>query len=278
MAKRRTRIKDDIDGYQKNLSWDEAVEQFLNSMRIKGLAYHTVRWHDENLKAIVKALRLKELPTDPGMISEAMLKDVVLKMINDGLSPTTINHRVRTMKQFFEFLIGEKMLVNNPTVKLERKKPKSTIIQAFNEQQLNALLKQTNKNRFVGFRDYTIMLIFLDTGIRLSELVNIQLNHVKLADSEIVIPHGKGDKHRRVFVSLKTRDAIRKYIKARGDIPGNNYLLINFENLPMKGRDVQERLTIYGKKAKLEDVRISPWVLSQNITPDWSLKTVVNLS
>jgi len=118
LAKRRTRVKDEINGKSENLLWDNAAEQFLNSMRIKGLAYHTVRWHDENLKAIVKVLRLKELPTNPGMISESMLKDVVLKMINDGLSPTTINHRVRTMKQFFEFLIDEKLLFNNPTVKL----------------------------------------------------------------------------------------------------------------------------------------------------------------
>ncbi|OPY58340.1 MAG: Tyrosine recombinase XerD [Pelotomaculum sp. PtaU1.Bin035] len=258
MVKRRTVIKDELDGQSKNLSWEDMTEQFLNNMKIRGLAYHTMRWHGENLKAVLKALRLKELPTNPAMVTESMLKDVILKMINDGLSPNTVNHRVRTLKQFYDFLIDEKLVANNPTVKLDRKKSKGMIIQAFTEQQLTALLSIPNKNRFVGLRDYAIMLIFLDTGIRLSELVSIELQHVKMADSEIVIPHGKGDKFRRVFVSSRTRDTLRKYIKARGDIPGNQYLFVNFENQHMKGRNVQERLTIYGKKARLEGVRVSP--------------------
>jgi integrase/recombinase XerD len=256
LVKRRTIVKSET--IDNNLSWEKASEQFLNNLKIEGLAYHTIRWHNENLKAVLKVLQLKELSTNPSMVSDSILKDVILTMINNGLSPTTINHRVRSLKQFYDFLVDEKLVSSNPTVKLERRKPKGMIIQAFSEQQLSVLLSLPNKNRFVGLRDYTIMLVLLDSGIRLSELVNIQLAHVKMADSEIIIPHGKGDKYRRVFVSPRTRDALKKYIQARGYVPGNTYLFLNFENLPMKGRNVQERLKIYGKKARIEGVRVSP--------------------
>jgi len=255
---RRTLVVKDLMQNQKNLSWEEAAEKFIDSMKIKGLAYHTRRWHSENLKAVVKVLRLKEYPTEPAFVTEAIVKDVVLTLVNGGLSPTTVNHRVRSLKQFYQFLVSESLVDKDPTVKLERKKTKGTVIQAFTEEQLNALLAAPNKNRFVGLRDYTIMLLLLDTGERLSELVNNKLTDLKLADNELVILHGKGDKYRRVFVSPRTRDTLKKYLRARGDISGNPYVFVNYENSPMCGRNVQQRLTYYGKKARLEGVRVSP--------------------
>jgi len=76
LAKRRTTVKDELNVQPKNLSWEDATEQFLDNLKIKGLAYHTMRWHGENLKAVLKALNIKELPTNPSMVSESMLKEV----------------------------------------------------------------------------------------------------------------------------------------------------------------------------------------------------------
>lgn len=258
MAKRRTTVKADIAERPGVLTWEDAVGQFIDSMKIKGLAYHTMRWHKENLLAVLKSLKILDFPTDPGLVNEKMLREVVLRMVDGGLSPTTINHRVRSIKQFYQYLTAEALVSDDPAERLERKKSKNVVIETFTEEQLNALLAAANKDRFVGFRDYTMMLLLLDTGVRLSELAGIKLSDIRMGDSEIIIPWGKGGKSRRVFFYPKTREVLKKYLRIRGEIPGNPYLLVNAENEPMKNRNVQERLTIYGRKAKIKGVRVSP--------------------
>jgi len=198
LVRRRTTVQREIvNRVQDDISWSTATEMFLENLKAKGLSYQTLRWHKENLAAVVKKLRELNLTDMPGQVSEAMLKQVVISMMDAGLSPTTINHRVRSMKQFYQFLKSEMIVAKNPADSLERKKPKSTIIETFSEEQLKALLDAPDRSRFVGLRDYSIMLVFLDTGIRLTELIEIKLIDVRLSDYEIIITHGKGGKRRR---------------------------------------------------------------------------------
>ncbi|MFA7467606.1 MAG: tyrosine-type recombinase/integrase [Desulfotomaculaceae bacterium] len=258
MARRRTTVQNELIEKYGNMTWEEATEHFIDSMKMKGLSYHTRRWHRENLQAVIKVLKLKEYPTEPGLITEAMLREVVLHMIDSALSPTTINHRVRSLKQLYQYLTAEGLVNGNPAERLERKKARSARTEAFTEEQLRAILAAPDKSQFVGLRDYTFMLLLLDTGVRLSELVNIKLVDLKMVENEVVITEGKGCKSRRVFVSAKTKEMIKKHLRVRGDIPGNPYLFVSVEDKPMKQCNVQERLTIYGKKAKIEGVRVSP--------------------
>lgn len=258
MAKRRTTINIELNEERKSISWDDAVELFISNMKIKGLSYNTMRWYRENLVALTKVLKSLELEREPGLITESNIKEVVLKMVNSGLSSTTVNHRVRSIKQFYKFMVKEGYMSLNPAEKLERKKPKTVKIQAFNEEQLTSLLSVADKTRFVGFRDYTMILFMLDTGVRVSELVGIKLMDIRMKDGEVLITEGKGGKQRRVFISTKTKEMLRKYLRTRGDISGNEHLFITSDNKPMKQRTVQERLTIYGKMAKLTGVRVSP--------------------
>lgn len=258
MTKRRTSIQKDLAERYSSMTWDEAVNLFIDSLKAKGLSYHTRRWHQENLLAIKKGLMAQSMATEPGIITEGMIQDVVLKMIDAGLSPNTINHRVRSLKQFYTYLVAEMMVATNPAEKLDRKKPSQAVIEAFTEDQLQAMLAAPDRTKFVGLRDFTIMLLLLDTGVRLSELVGIELVDMKLHESEIVITKAKGGKQRRVFISAKTKEAIQKYLRVRGDIPGNQSLFVSSEDKPMTRRNVQERLAIYGKMAKIEGVRVSP--------------------
>lgn len=258
MGKRRTRLPEEVFASEKGIDWQEAVEKFVTSLKVRGLSYYTQRWHKENLKAMHKLLQKNNLVTEPGLITQAMLEQVVLAMMDKGLSPTTINHRVRSTKQLYNYLVQEGLVSKNPAEKLNRKKAPARLIETFSEEQIRALLAAPDKSRFVGLRDYVIMLLLIDTGIRLSELVNIQLADINLVEGELIITRGKGGKPRRVYLSPKTREALKKYLKARGDTPGITQLFITAENRPMTRRNVQERLAIYGQKARLEGVRVSP--------------------
>jgi len=95
---------------------------FLDALKLKGLAYHTRRWHKENLQAADKFLKLRGHINTPALVTEGMLKDIILAMVDQGLSNTTVNHRVRSLKQFFAHLKTEGIIKHNPADVLERKK------------------------------------------------------------------------------------------------------------------------------------------------------------
>lgn len=59
-------------------------------------------------------------------------------------------------------------------------------------------------------------------------------------------------------MSPRAKEPLKKYIRVRGEIPGNQFLFVGADNLPMQRRNVQERLSIYGQKARLQGVRVSP--------------------
>jgi len=76
----------------------------------------------------------------------------------------------------------------------KEKKNKTGVVETFTEEQLKALLSATDRTKFTGLRDYTLMLVLLDTGVRLSELVDIKLVDIRMPENEIIITHGKGGK------------------------------------------------------------------------------------
>lgn len=185
--------------------FDYCVRLFLDELEIKNLAYYTRRWHRENLHYCQQTLLQLNLPTQPIKITEADIKQCVLHWKRkSNLSPTTINHRIRSMKQLYVFLNSEGIVNYSPMTKMEKLKTPKVIIRPFEESDLHRLLKQPDKTTFCGYRDYTLMLVLLDTGVRLIELENMNLGDVDFNDNKILVM-GKGAKEREVMFQVTTR-------------------------------------------------------------------------
>ncbi len=264
MAKRRGRIDEmalELDSKESNPKglhdYDTCVKMFLDEMELKNLAFHTKRWHKENLHYVKQALMHFDLSTTPTEISEGHLKKCILYWKRDcSLAPTTINHRIRSIKQLYAFLITNEMILTSPAEKLGKLKTPKVIIRPFEEDELKRLLAQPDRSSFVGYRDYTIMLILLDTGVRLSELINMKMADVDLQGGKIVV-WGKGSKERAVIFQATTRRFLQRYIRLRGSV-NHDYLWITDLGEDLKHRTLQERLKMYGNQAGLINVRVSP--------------------
>ncbi len=190
----------------------------MDNLEIKNLAYHTRRWHKENLHCVKLALEKLDLPLQPIELKEKHIKECILYWKRDcEHSPTTINHRMRSLKQLFVLLISEGMVNVNPVNKLEKLKSPTVLIQPFTEEQLKKLFVQPDKSTFVGFRDYTIMLILLDCGVRLIELLNMRTEDISLKHNTIKV-FGKGAKEREVIFQSTTKEALRKYLIIRAHL------------------------------------------------------------
>lgn len=264
MAKKRrgTINFDDLVFEQKPIAeggddFDKCLDWFLEELEIKNLSWHTRRWHRENLRAVEKTLKTLKLSTEPIQITNKFLKECILHWKREKqLSPTTINHRIRSLKQFFLFLNREGIVNQLPTRDIEKLKTPKVIIRPFEEDELKKLFAQPSKSTFVGFRDFTIMLVFLDTGVRLIEMENMKVTDIDFKQNKILV-FGKGAKEREVFFQSTTKEYLRRYLLLRGELD-HNYLWVSDINNPMKRRNFGERLTIYGNMAGLSKVRVSP--------------------
>jgi integrase/recombinase XerD len=233
------------------------LELFMRDMTMRNLAYHTKRWYKENLMIIHRSLQELGYPLEPINTTESMLKDVIIycmeKLKNN---PTTINHRIRSMKQFYSFLYNQSIISTNPTITIQKQKGKKERIKPFDKDELKALLDQPDRKDFVGFRDYTIMLILLDTGVRLSELVNMKTTDIYMEQGKILVL-GKGSKEREVPFQVTTKEQLKRYIKVRGELH-HDYLWISREDNPISRKNVQDRLKQYGELAGISNKRVSP--------------------
>jgi site-specific recombinase XerD len=165
-------------------NFEYCQQQFLKSLRLRNLSERTAEFYQENLVVIKRTLHELKMSDKPDSITYENLQDILYYCMDElNNSPGTINHRISTMKQFFKFLFEESYIKFNPAEKLTKQKTKQVKINPFTESEIKALMNTTDKNTFVGYRDYVAMMLLLDTGIRLSELTNIRLHDISLENN-----------------------------------------------------------------------------------------------
>lgn len=161
---------------------------------------------------------------------------------------------MRAFRAFFNFLHKNKYIKKNPKANVKLLKQRKEVVPTFSKEQLQLLFSLCDRKTFVGLRDYTIMLLLLDTGVRLNEMINIELQDVK--EDEIVIRETKTFFQRIVPISKALKEQWEIYIKIRGK-ENTEKLFINQDGNELKKRRVQTRLEHYGKLSGINDVRVS---------------------
>ncbi len=169
-----------------------------------------------------------------------------------GNNSKTRARKVSTLKMFFKYLtFQERILEVNPAEMLESPKTKSSLpIHLTLEDSIELLNSVTGEN---AERDYCILTLFLNCGMRLSELVGLDLSDIK-SDNSVVIT-GKGNKQRVVFLNGACGSAIQNYIKVRPNdgilATDRNALFISRNRRRISNKTVQHIVKTYIEKAGL---------------------------
>ncbi|NLJ38876.1 MAG: tyrosine-type recombinase/integrase [Candidatus Atribacteria bacterium] len=125
---------------------------------------------------------------------------------------------------------------------------------------MHDLLKACDKTTWEGFRNYLILLVFLDTGIRLSELLSLTMREVNINKRSLLI-HGKGGKDREVYMGKTVAKELNRWVKKRGVFPYEDKLFITNQGLGLKKRGLCQIIERLAKKAKIQGVRCSAHTL-----------------
>ncbi|WP_337957118.1 tyrosine-type recombinase/integrase [Alkalihalobacillus pseudalcaliphilus] len=260
LARRKNEINRDMPVRRERVEaedFDVSISVFLRNCRIKNLSEYTMRYYKNELIGTLRLLEMRRVDTHPTKITPATIKeDVILAMMEAGLKATTINTRLRALRAFFNFLEAEGMIDESPFQNISLVKAKKEVIQTFTREQIRALFEQPNQATFTGIRDYTIMSLMLDTGIRARELVDLSVGDIRWEDNTILVD-GKGNKERLVPMQTTLKRQLRKYVAIRGTLPAES-LFVNIDDQTLSKRRIQEFIALYGRRANIQNVRCSP--------------------
>lgn len=213
--------------------------EYLNSFLQYSLTYkrkspESVNQYNCDLTMFLRYMKYHFKLTDEKDFSNIQIKDFSLEQlskitqddihafisylsINRRCGPATCAKRISTIRIFFKYLtITTKMLENNPaqnleTPKLNKRLPKYLTLEDSKQLLNNTYLDEDNKNKE---RDFAIITLFLNCGLRLSELVGINISDIKVDDQKMTVI-GKGNKERSIYLNKSCIDAINAYIAIR---------------------------------------------------------------
>lgn len=152
------------------------------------------------------------------------------------ISTNTINNYVRNIKVFFNWLSDEDEITKNPVDKIKLLKGFERMKPLLNESEINLILNSFDKTKFDGYRNYIITLFIFDTGCRITECLNIQVQDVDLSNKAVVLKYTKNKKERLVFFSTKMRKELQRWIQYKDRYFSNELLFpSNRGNIMMPG-------------------------------------------
>lgn len=201
------------------------IDAFLTDRKAQNLSKHTLRFYKNSLKIFTDYCESQSVK-NMNQITPNFLREFILFLDEKGHNSGGINVFFRSIKAFLNWYESEVDDFNNPIYKVKSPKVIQEPITGISKDEFEALLVACKQTKgFLGVRDYSIISVLMDTGVRAEELCNIELEDVNLPDGSIQIKQGKGRKPRFVFIGKSTRKQIRKYLKLRGK--DGTYLFTN---------------------------------------------------
>ena len=146
------------------------------------------------------------------------IRSWIVSLSDDGISNASINRKVSSLKSFYKFLLKTKQIDTSPLLKHKALKAPKKIQIPFSEKELDMVLNQIiYKEGFEGVRDKLIVDLFYTTGIRRTELINLNIQNVDLSNKTIKVI-GKRNKERIIPILTIIEEQIKKYLSERSSI------------------------------------------------------------
>ncbi|WP_428817758.1 tyrosine-type recombinase/integrase [Clostridium butyricum] len=261
------------------------IEDFMEYCNLKGLSRKTMKSYEATLKLFSKFIDEEFQIMKISDIKDKHIKDyikftkergkysyvsddksVVLnnpsvrKDFGKNVSASTINNYIRNLKVFFNWLADSRIIKSSPMDKIDfikvKRKPKDNI----SDSDFIALIKAIDVTKYYEYRDYVVIQLIMDTGMRLGETLSLTIDDVDIDRTAILIPAEitKGKKERYVFFSNTMAGMLRRWLQYKDRYIDNDQLLFPTTRGSKLGIPHFERnFRIYKDRAGL----------SQNVTP-----------
>ncbi len=156
---------------------------------------------------------------------KTIIRHFMISLQELGVSRRSTARKLAAIKSFFKFLNREEIIYQNPALSIKMPKFESRLPEFIPLSEIETILRLPEVRTFEGLRDLAILELFYGTGMRLSELINLECSHLLLKE-DLVRIHGKGNKERVVPVGQAAKKILLHYLEIR-----SQYAAKNVENL-----------------------------------------------
>ena len=246
----------------------QQVKDFLTYLNtIKGMSPNTIKGYKSDLNLFFKFLLCnRKNPTDMEQITDKFISEIQLQELHNFVKYLEVerenganarSRKISSLKSFFEYLQKMGRIKNNPTINLEMPEIKKENPTYLTLKQCQKLLKSVSGD--FKERDYCIITLFLNCGLRISELCNINIDDIQ---DDILKVTGKGNKQRSIPLNDMCIKSLKNYLKVRNKdlnkIKDKDALFLSKNYTRISTSGVNNAIKKHMKKARLNPNKYTP--------------------
>jgi len=189
------------------------ADQFLNHLTVeRGLSANTLEGYSRDIYRFISLMESRGMKMSAQCDTEDIV-DFIVKMRQEGLSPSSCARALSAVRTFFRFLVQEKILEHTPVGLVESPRKVQRLPNVLTLHEVERLLEAPDGDTPEGVRDLAMLELLYATGLRVSELVNLKVHQI---NSEVgyVIPRGKRSKERIVPMGTAALRRLQHYMEA----------------------------------------------------------------
>ncbi|MDO4189672.1 MAG: site-specific tyrosine recombinase XerD [Lachnospiraceae bacterium] len=233
---------------------EKTLEGFITYLHnVKKKSENTVLSYNRDLSKFIRFLRTHKVDSID-KVTDKDLENYIKELNDSGFKSATVSRNIASLKAFFSYLNNEGVCSNNPTKSLKSPKIEKKIPEILTTDEVFALLDQPSGDSPKEIRDKAMLELLYATGIRVSELISLDVADVNLQMSCITCH--EGSKSRTIPYGKESKAALAKYLdSARGAIVDNKESTILFANCSgqkMSRQGFWKLIKYYAKKAGIE--------------------------
>lgn len=229
-----------------NTSNEEYLTMFLNAKKLEGCSERTISYYRVTIKHFLSVVSapLRKISTDE------IRQYLVDYQSRNNCGKITVDNIRRNMSSFFSWLEEEDYILKSPMRRIHKIKTKVEVKETISDENIEKM-----RDSCTELRDVAIIDLLYSTGMRVGELVNLNIRDLNLEQRECVV-YGKGDKERRVYFDARTKLHLSEYINSRTDGGDALFVSLSAPHNRLRISGVEVRLRTLGRRLNLP--RIHP--------------------
>jgi integrase/recombinase XerC len=227
-----------------------SISNYLRELERRGSSKHTLRNYGADLEQFAQYFETLDGDSAPPVeeLDLTLLREWLSDLYERRLTPVTIRRKIAAVRAFFKFLREEGMCPANIAARLRTPKVKQRLPEVMSADKANHLLDAVEDGS-VGpepwrERDLAILELLYGCGLRVSELVGLDLSDIALEERSLRV-RGKGNKERQVPIGSRAAEAVERYLDVRHGKPGQRAVFLNSKNDRLGDRQVRRLVKTY---------------------------------
>ena len=233
----------------KNILNNDVLDNFLDSIWAEqGLSKNTLISYEHDIKTFLMYLQEKNIDLSNAQHSD--INSFISVRFSNGISSRSNMRLISSLKKFFLYLSSRNVIEDNPTEDIETPRNVKSLPHTIDTESVDKLLNAPDTNDRFGSRDKAMLEILYACGLRVSEIVNLQINSIYFEESYIQVT-GKGQKDRLIPVNKTTLSMIDEYINTeRTKFSSNsNFLFISQHKKPLTRQRIWQIIKLHIRNA-----------------------------